>query len=405
MITHAARSSGVLTPREREIVDLISLGLSNKEVGRRLNLQEGTVKVHLHNIYSKTGVSNRTALVVWRLRAAPASICPVGAPVTSKPSGSRPINVVVPFPAGGPSDVVARVVTEQMGSILGYPMIIENVSGAGGTIGSARVAAAACDGYTLLAGSMGSHVAAPVLTPHLKYDSRRDFVPIGFTAQSPVVIVARRDFPANNLRQFVDYLKRNGNRVKQAHGGIGASSHMACLLFNAQAGIKPSLIAYRGTAPALNDLIDGHVDFLCEQAVSVSSHIAAGTVRAYAIFCGERLSTLPDVPTAREAGLDYNMMRIWAGIFAPKGTSKPIVDKLAIALDKSLDDPGVKAKVAHLGGSIPSRSDRTPAQFSRFVSEEIARWSSVLKASTGTGTNLSRLLEPSIAGRHGFFAP
>jgi tripartite-type tricarboxylate transporter receptor subunit TctC len=395
-----------LTSREREIVDLISLGLSNKEVGRQLDLQEGTVKVHLHNIYTKIGIANRTALALWRLRATSASTWPMnaGTPLKSETWDSRSISVVVPFPAGGPSDVIARVVTEQMGSILGQSMVIENVSGAGGTIGSRRVAAAPSDGYTLLAGSMGSHVAAPMLMPHLKYDSRRDFVPIGFTAQSPVVIVARRDFPANNLRQFVDYLKRNGDRVKQAHGGIGASSHMACLLFNAQACVKPSLVAYRGTAPALNDLIDGHVDFLCEQVVSVSSEIAAGTIKAYAIFCGERLSTLPDVPTAREAGLDYKMMRIWAGIFAPKGTSKPIVDKLAIALDKSLDDPGVKAKVAHLGGSIPSKSERTPAQFSRFVSGEIARWSSVLKASDGSGTNLSRLLEPSIAGQHGICA-
>src|SRR3989440_9267013 len=177
----------------------------------------------------------------------------------------RAITVVVPFPAGGPSDVVARVVTEQMGSILGQSMVIENVGGAGGTIGSARVAAAPSDGYTLLAGSMGSHVAAPVLTPNLKYDSERDFAPIGFTAQSPAVIVARKDFPANNLRQFVDYLKQNGDRVKQAHGGIGASSHMACLLFTAQAGVKPSSVAYRGTAPALNDLIGGDVRFFFEQ--------------------------------------------------------------------------------------------------------------------------------------------
>ena len=136
----------------------------------------------------------------------------------------RPITVVVPFPAGGPSDVVARVVAEQMGKILGQPLVIENVGGAGGTIGSARVAAAHPDGYTLLAGSMGSHVSAPVLTPNLKYDSERDFVPIGFTAQSPAVIVARKDFPAKDLSEFVDYLKKNGDRVKQAHGGIGASS-------------------------------------------------------------------------------------------------------------------------------------------------------------------------------------
>ena len=300
---------------------------------------------------------------------------------------SRSINVVVPFPAGGPSDVVARVVTEQMGQMLGQSMVIENVSGAGGTIGSGRVAAAPPDGYTLLAGSMGSHVAAPVLTPNLKYDAERDFAPIGFTAQSPAVIVARKDFPANNLRQFVDYLKQNGDRVKQAHGGIGASSHMACLLFNAQAGVKPSLVAYRGTAPALSDLIGGHVDFFCEQVVSVAPQIAAGTIKAYAISSSERLPTLPDVPTAKEAGLDYQMS-IWAGIFAPKGTPKPIVDKLAAALDKSLDDPGVKAKVAELGGSIPPKSERTPAKFSHFVNAEIARWSPVLNAaSAATGTN------------------
>ena len=153
---------------------------------------------------------------------------------------SRPITVVVPFPAGGPSDVVARIVTEQMGRILGQSMVIENVGGAGGTIGSARVAAAHPDGYTLLAGSMGSHVAAPVLTPNVKYDSERDFEPIGFTAHAPAVIVAKKDFPAKDLREFVAYLKKNGDNVKQAHGGIGASSHMACLLFTSEAGVQPA---------------------------------------------------------------------------------------------------------------------------------------------------------------------
>jgi tripartite-type tricarboxylate transporter receptor subunit TctC len=373
--------SHALTLREWEIIGLVCHGLSNKEIARRLDLQEGTVKVHLHNIYTKIEVPNRTALALWRLRAIAASISPVSASgsLRSETCDSQSINVVVPFPAGGPSDVVARVVTEQMGSILGHSMIIENVSGAGGTLGSARVAAAPSDGYTLLAGSMGSHVAAPVLTPNLEYDSQRDFAPIGFTVQSPVVIVARRDFPANNLRQFVDYLKLNGNRVKQAHGGIGASSHMACLLFNAQAGVKPSLVAYRGTAPGLNDLIGGHVDFLCDQVVSVAPQIAAGTIKAYAIFCSERLPILPNVPTAKEAGLDYQI-KIWAGIFAPCGTPRPIVDKLAAALDKSLDDPGLGAKVAELGGSIAPKGERTPSKFSRFVNSEIIRWSPVLSA-------------------------
>src|ERR1700757_3213132 len=246
----------------------------------------------------------------------------------------RPITVVVPFPAGGPSDVVARVVTDQMGKILGQSLVIENIGGAGGTIGSARVAAANPDGYTLLAGSMGSHVAAPVLTPNVKYDSERDFEPIGLTAHAPAVIVARKDFPAKNLSEFVAYLRENGDKLKQAHGGIGASSHMACLLFNQALGIRPTAVAYRGTGPAMNDLVGGHVDFLCEQSVSVAEQIKAGTVKGYVVSANQRLAALPDIPSAKAAGLNYQMS-IWAGIFAPRGAPKEIIAKLAVVLDKA----------------------------------------------------------------------
>ena len=183
---------------------------------------------------------------------------------------SRPITVIVPFPPGGASDVVARIVTYEMSRTLGQSFIIENVGGAGGTIGSARAAAATPDGYTLLAAAMGSHVAAPVLTPNVKYDPVMDFVPIGITAHSPAVIIARKDFPAQDLKEFVAVLRQQGGAVRQAHGGIGASSHMACLLFTAEIGAKPTLVAYRGSGPALNDLVGGHVDFMCEQAVSVA---------------------------------------------------------------------------------------------------------------------------------------
>jgi tripartite-type tricarboxylate transporter receptor subunit TctC len=292
---------------------------------------------------------------------------------------AKSVTVVVPFPAGGPSDVVARIVTEQMTKRLGQSMIIENVGGGGGTIGSARVAAAAPDGYTLLAGSMGSHVAAPVLTPNTKYDSERDFVPIGLTANAPAVIVARKDFPAKDLRAFVDYLKANGDRVKQAHGGVGASSHMACLLFTSKAGVKPSLVAYRGTGPALNDLVGGHVDFFCEQAVSVAPQIVGGAIKAYAVSARERLTSLPDVPTAKQAGLDYEMS-IWAGMFAPKGTPKNVVDKLATTLDQALDDPGLKKRLADLGASLPRKDERSVTKFASFVKSEITRWSPILKA-------------------------
>lgn len=293
----------------------------------------------------------------------------------------KSITVIVPFPAGGPSDVVARIVTEQMSKRLGQSMVIENVGGGGGTIGSARVASAQPDGYTLLAGSMGSHVAAPVLTPNIKYDSERDFRPIGFTAHAPAVIVARKDFPAKDLRAFVDYLKTNGDSVKQAHGGVGASSHMACLLFTSKAGVKPSLVAYRGTAPALNDLIGGHVDFFCEQAVSVAPQILGGAIKAYTVSARERLTILPDVPTAKQAGIDYEMS-IWAGMFAPKGTPKNVIDKLANNLDASLEDPSVKNRLADLGASLPKRDERSPAKFASFVKSEVSRWSPILKTAS-----------------------
>ncbi|HKS63514.1 MAG TPA: tripartite tricarboxylate transporter substrate-binding protein [Xanthobacteraceae bacterium] len=314
-----------------------------------------------------------------RLFAAAFAVLLAVASAQAQPYPSRPITVVVPFPAGGPSDVVARIVAEHMGKVLGQTMVIENVGGAGGTIGSARVASAAPDGYTLLAGSMGSHVAAPVLTPNVKYDSQRDFDPIGPTADAPAVIVARKDFPANNLREFVAYLKQNGANVKQAHGGIGSSSHMACLLFAAAAGVTPNLVAYRGTGPAMNDLVGGHVDFLCEQAVSVTGQITSGAVKAFAMSGDARLATLPEVPTAQEAGVSYRM-NVWAGIFAPKGLPPEIMKRLNDALDQSLDDAGVQKRLADLGGTIPSKDARAPAKFEAYVKAEIERWSPILKA-------------------------
>jgi len=195
------------------------------------------------------------------------------------------------------------------------------------------------------------------------------------------VIVARKDFPASNLSEFVTYLQQNGDKVRQAHGGIGASSHMACLLFNQALGVKPTSVAYRGTAPAMNDLIGGHVDFLCEQSVSVAEQIKAGAVKAYVVSANQRLAALPDVPSAKESAINYQMS-IWAGIFAPKGTPKEIIIKLAASLEKALDDPSVKKRLGDLGGSIPTKQERTPASFARLVKAEVARWSPILKAAS-----------------------
>jgi tripartite-type tricarboxylate transporter receptor subunit TctC len=301
------------------------------------------------------------------------------APARAQDYPSRSITMIVPFPAGGASDVVARIVGNQMSKIVGQSVIIENVGGAGGTIGSARAAAAAPDGYTLLAAAMGSHVAAPVLTPSIKYDPLADFVPIGITAHSPAVVIARKDFPAQDLKEFIAVLRQQGGAVRQAHGGIGASSHMACLLFTDQIGAKPTLVAYRGSGPALNDLVGGHVDFMCEQSVSVADQVLAGAVKAYAVSAPERLKTLPNIPTAKEAGVNYEMS-VWAGLFAPKGVSPEVVAKLADALDHALDEPVVRETIAKLGGSIPAKAERTPAAFDRFVRSEIARWAPILAA-------------------------
>jgi tripartite-type tricarboxylate transporter receptor subunit TctC len=300
-------------------------------------------------------------------------------PVRAQDYPSRSITVIVPFPAGGASDVVARIVTNQMSKILGQSIIVENVGGAGGTLGSARAAAAEPDGYTLLAAAMGSHVAAPVLTPNVKYDPVADFVPIGFTAHSPAVIIARKDFPAQDMKEFVAILRQQGGALKQGHGGVGASSHMACLLFTAEIGVKPTLVAYRGSAPALNDLVGGHVDFMCEQSVSVAETVLSGAVRAYAVSASERLANLPDVPTAKEAGINYEMS-VWAGLFAPKGTPPVVVAKLADALDKALDEASVRQTLAQLGGAIPAKVERNPAAFDRFVRSEVARWAPILAA-------------------------
>jgi tripartite-type tricarboxylate transporter receptor subunit TctC len=319
--------------------------------------------------------------LLWLLAALGCCAVPPSAHAQGYPS--RSITVVVPFPAGGPSDVVARIVTDHMGRTLGHLLVIENVAGAGGTLGSARVAASAPDGYTLLAGSMGSHVAAPVLTPNLKYDPSRDFQPIGFTAHSPAIITARKDFPAKDFTEFANYLKQHRDQVKQAHGGIGASSHMACLLFTSELGLKPTLIAYRGTGPAMNDLVGGHVDFLCEQSVSVAEQINAGTVKGYVVSSRERLPALPSIPSAKEVGIKYDI-DVWAGIFAPKGVPKKVVDTLAAALNKALDDPAVANRLADLGASIPAKEERNPAEFDRLVKAEIVRWSPILRAASAS---------------------
>ena len=293
---------------------------------------------------------------------------------------ARTVTLIVPFPPGGPSDVVARIIGDGLSRQLNQTVIIENVGGAGGTIGTAKVAAATADGYTLLAAGMGSHVAAPVLTPNVRYDAVRDFEPIGLTANAPVAVVARKDFPAKDLKEFVAYVKEHGDAVKQAHGGVGSSSHMACLLLTSELGLKPKLIPYRGTGPALADLIGDHVDFYCDQVVSVAPAVKGKSIKAYVVSGNEASPALPGVPSAKQAGMPDYTLSIWSAIYAPKGTPHDVVAKLAAALDKSLDDPAVAKRLVDLGGSVPAKAERGPAHLAAVLKADIAKWHPILKA-------------------------
>jgi tripartite-type tricarboxylate transporter receptor subunit TctC len=254
------------------------------------------------------------------------------------------------------------------------------VGGAGGSIGTARVAAAQPDGYTLLAASMGSHVAAPVLTPNVRYDAAKDFEPIGLISNSAVAVVARKDFPADNLKDFIAYVKSNGDAVKQAHGGVGASSHMACLLFTSELGLKPKLIPYRGTGPALSDLIGGHVDFYCDQVVSVAPAVAGKTIKGFVVSGNERSPAMPDLPSAKEAGIPAYSLNIWSAMYAPKGTPKEVIAKLAAALDKALDEPAVSKRMVELGGAVPGKEERGPSHLAAVLQKDMAKWNPILQA-------------------------
>src|SRR5919197_790140 len=292
----------------------------------------------------------------------------------------RPITMIVPFAAGGPTDVVARIVAESMSRTLGQQIVIENVSGAGGTTGITRASQAAPDGYTIMMGHMGTHGAAPAVYPNLKYDTVKGFAPVGLATGTPIVIVAKKDFPAKDLKEFVAYVKANAGKLNEAHAGVGSVSFTTCTLLNSILSVKPTRVAYRGTGPALNDLVAGQVDYMCDQIVNLVPQIQAGTIKAYAVALPERSPALPNVPTTKEGGLPEFQVSAWNAIFAPKGTPPPIVAKLSDALLKALDDQNTRKRLLELGADVGDKSRHTPQALQKLVESEVARWTPVLKA-------------------------
>jgi len=298
---------------------------------------------------------------------------------------ARPVTIIVPFAAGGATDVIARIFGEHLSRTLGQQFVIENVVGAGGTTGSTRGMRGNPDGYTILLGQTGTHAAAVAFYPNLAYRPDLDFEPVGLLVTQPVVISAKGNFPPKDLKEFIPYVQANSEKLNNAHAGVGSITHFSCLLLNSILGVKPTLVPFTGAAPAINALIGGQVDYMCNTILDVVQQVQGGTLKAYAIGTAERSPALPNAPTSKEAGLPEFQVSAWHALFAPKGTPKPILDKLSDALDKALDDENVRKRLFDLGCDIPGHIRRGRQPLAALVKSEIARWTPIIEAANIKG--------------------
>jgi tripartite-type tricarboxylate transporter receptor subunit TctC len=293
---------------------------------------------------------------------------------------TRPIAMIVPFAAGGTTDVTARIVGEHMSRTLGQQIIVENIVGAGGTVGSTRAMRANPDGYTIEMGQMGTHAAAVALYPNLAYKPDVDFEPIGMVSAIPALIVARKDFPPKDLKEFVSFVKANSDKLNVAHSGVGSVFFTTCMLLNSILNVKPTLVPFNGGGPAMNALVGGQVDYMCADVALSISQLQAGTIKAFAVGTAERNPMLPNVPTSKEAGLPEFQASAWNGLFAPKATPKPVLERLAGALDKALDDANTRKRLQELGSDIPDKASRGPQSLATLVKSEIAKWTPIINS-------------------------
>jgi len=291
---------------------------------------------------------------------------------------TKPITMIVPFAAGGPTDTVARTVASVMSKSLGQQVIIENVGGAGGTIGVGKVVAAPNDGYTILLMHIGISTA-PALYRSLKYDVNKDLEAVGLVTDVPMTMIAKGDFPAKDFKEFVSYVKTNKAKVSYANAGIGSASHLCGMLFMTAIETDLLTVPYKGTAPAMTDLLGGQVDFMCDQTTNTTSQIKGGKVKAYAVTSLTKVASLPNLPTMDEAGLKGFSVGVWHGVWAPKGTAKPVVDKLNVALQTALKDAGVISKFAELGTVPEPAARQTPDALRKHLAAEISKWGPIIK--------------------------
>jgi tripartite-type tricarboxylate transporter receptor subunit TctC len=290
----------------------------------------------------------------------------------------RTITIVVPFAAGGPTDTVTRLVGQSMMKTLGKTVIVENTAGAGGTIGVEKVARAKPDGYTLLLMHIGISTS-PSLYRNLRYDPVKDLDPIGLVTDVPMTLIARKDFPPKDMKDLITYVKANKDKVTYANAGVGAASHLCGMLFMTSIATDLTTIPYKGTGPAMTDLLGGQVDFMCDQTTNTTPQIKGGKVKAYAVTTKKRVASLPDLPTMEESGLKGFEVGIWHGIWVPHGTPKPVIDKLVAALQTALKDPEIIAKFAELGTEPVSQNRATPEALRTHLKAEIDKWSPIIK--------------------------
>jgi tripartite-type tricarboxylate transporter receptor subunit TctC len=300
-------------------------------------------------------------------------------PAAAQDYPSRVITLVVPFAAGGPGDIIARLVGGAMSQRLNQQVIVENTVGGGGTIGTHRVARAAPDGYTVLLMHVGQATSVS-LYKKLPYDPVSDFEKIGLVTDVPMILVARPDYPPKDLKELIAYVKERGDKALYAHSGVGSAAHLCGLVFMSATGANMTLVPYRGGGPAINDVMAGHIDFYCDPATGPTPLIKAGKLKSYAVTTKTRLKTLPDLPTTAEAGTPDIAVSTWYGLYTPRGTSKPIVDKLASALQGALKDPDVVSRFAELSMEPVSQEQATPAALDAFLKAEVEKWAAIIKA-------------------------
>ena len=305
----------------------------------------------------------------------------LGGPAGAQNFPNHPLTMVIPFAAGGPTDVLGRIMAQRMGEILGQQIVVENVGGAGGATGSLRVKNAAPDGYTMLIGTVGTHAQNQTLYKKPAYNAATDFAPVALLAEVPILIITRPDLPANNLKEFVAYAKANQAKMQYGSAGPGSATHLGCVVADMAMGTKITHVPYKGTGPAMQDLVSGRIDFLCDIISTAKAQVDGGKVKAIAMMTKTRSPVLPNVPTGLEQGVKDFEAYTWNAIFMPKAVPADVLKKVAAAANEALNTPAVKDRLQGLGAMIVTPERRTPEYLGQFVKDEIAKWAPPIKAS------------------------